>query len=448
VSRVTLSIYDHVGNPHYGGGGALVVARIARELAVEHSVTVFCGSYRGARPGVVDGVRYRFLPVGWAGPRAGQLLFGLLLPLVALVHRSDLWIESLTPPVSASLLPLTARRPVVGLVQMLCGADMQRRYGLPFEAIERRGLRLYRHFVVLNDVDGALVGDANPRAAVVVIPNGVDVPDEEPADDAKDDAGPILFLGRIDVRQKGLDLLLAAVADEPTLRLDIAGSGTAAEIKRLHELVPPSAADRIRLLGRVDGERKTDLLRTCRFVVIPSRYETFSITALEALSYGKPVVHFAIDRHSWIGPGAGVAVPAFDVAALRTAMRALSDDGPRRAALGRGARARALDHTWTTVIGRYRDLVAALLAAPPSRPQRRNRFRSADRRSRASSGSRDTTSDRAHAAAATDPRNIGPVRPGNNSMRTCSRVPLARSALYDSLSPNRSSSRSSGSAKA
>lgn len=440
MSRVTLSIYDHAGNPHYGGGGPQVIGQIARALAVEHTVTVFCGSYRGARPGVVDGVHYRFLPVGWAGPRAGQLLFQLLLPLVALVHRTDLWIESLTPPVSASLLPLTARRPVVALVQMLCGADMQRRYGLPFEAIERRGLRLYRNFVVLNDVDGALVRAAHPGASITVIPNGVDVPAEEPGDDT----GPILFLGRIDVRQKGLDLLLTAVADEQALRLDIAGSGTAAEVKRLHALIPPSAADRVRLLGRVEGERKAALLRGCRFVVVPSRYETFSITALEALSYGKPVVHFDLDRHSWIGPGGGVAVPAFDAAALGTAMRELADDGPRRAALGRGARARALDYTWPIVTRRYRDLVAALL----SQPQRRSRFRSADRRSRVSSGRRDTSSDRAHAAAATDPRSTGPVRPGKSSMRPCSRVPLARSALYDSLSPNRSSSRSSGSAKA
>ena len=84
------------------------------------------------------------------------------MPLLALVVRPDLWIESLTPPVSASLLPLAARCPVVGLVQMLCGADMQRRYGLPFEAIERRGLALYRHFVVLNDLDACLVGQARP----------------------------------------------------------------------------------------------------------------------------------------------------------------------------------------------------------------------------------------------------------------------------------------------
>lgn len=447
MSRVTLSIYDHVGNPHYGGGGAVVVARIAAALADEHTVTVFCGSYRGARSGVDGGVRYVFLPVGWAGPRGGQVLFQLLLPLVALVHRSELWIESLTPPVSASLLPLTARRPVLALVQMLCGADMQRRYGLPFEAVERRGLRLYRDVVVLNDVDAALVRAANPRARVTVVPNGVDMPSDEPGGSA----GPILFLGRIDVRQKGLDLLIDAVAAEPGLRLDIAGSGTAAEVARLRLLVPPSAADRVRLLGRVEGERKAALLRECRFAVVPSRYETFCLTALEALSHGKAVVHFDLERLAWIGSGCGVAVPPFDVGALAAAMRDLSSDGPRRAALGRSARDRAREHAWPVVTRHYRDLVAALLAgsAPGAgRVQRRRRFRTVDRRRRVSSDSRDTSADRVRAAASTEPRSAGPARPGNSITRACSRVPLARSALYDSLSPRRSSSRSSGSAKA
>lgn len=457
MSRVTLSIYDHVGNPHYGGGGALVVAHVARRLAAEHEVTVFCGSYRGCTPGVSAGVRYRFLPVGWAGARGGQVLFQLLLPLVALVHRTDLWIESLTPPASVSLVPLAARAPVLALVQMLCGADMQRRYRLPFEAIERRGLRLYRNFIVLNDIDAELVRAASPGSRVEVIPNGVDIPDIPDISEAAtaDVEGPILYLGRVDVRQKGLDLLLAAVVDEPTVRLDIAGSGTPVEMNRLRSLIPPSAAPRIRLLRRVEGERKEGLLRDCLFAVVPSRYETFCLTALEAMSYGKPVVHFDLDRLSWIGPGSGIAVPAFDVAALRTAILDLLVDTQRRADLGRGARERSLDYSWPDVTLRHRTLVAELLGTP-ARPlfqrrlsfQRRSRLRRADSRSRVSSGKRDTTSALARSAAETAPRSAGPVGPGNTSMRTCSRVPLAKSDLYDSLSPNKSSSPNSGSAKA
>ncbi|MBA3907222.1 MAG: glycosyltransferase family 4 protein [Pseudonocardiales bacterium] len=456
MSRITLSIYDHVDNPHYGGGGALVVEHVALRLAAEHDVTVFCGSYRGCKPGVSAGVRYRFLPVGWAGARGGQVLFQLLLPLVALVHRTDLWIESLTPPASVSLVPLTARAPVLALVQMLCGADMQRRYRLPFKAIERRGLRLYRNFIVLNDIDAELVRAANPGSRVETIPNGVDLPDmpDTPGDETADAQGPILYLGRIDVRQKGLDLLLAAVVDEPSVRLDIAGSGTPAEMSKLRALIPAAAASRIRLLGRVDGERKERLLRDCLFAVVPSRYETFCLTALEAMSYARPVVHFDLERLSWIGDASGIAVPAFDVAALRAAILDLLVDAPRRADLGRGARERSLGYAWPDVTLRYRALVADLLGTPQrplfQRPlfQRRSRLRSAERRSRVVSGRRDTTSDRARSAPETAPRSTGPVLPGNTSMRTCSRVPVAKSDLYDSLSPNKSSSPNSGSAKA
>jgi phosphatidyl-myo-inositol alpha-mannosyltransferase len=435
--RVVLSIYDDLGNPHYGGGGAAVVARVAARLAQVHEVTVYCGSYRGAVSGCRDGVRYVHLPVGWAGPRGGQVLFSLLVPLVALVVRPDVWIESLTPPVSASLLPLVARCPVVGLVQMLCGADMQRRYGLPFEAVERRGLALYRHFVVLNDVDAALVGAASPRARVTVIPNGLDLPAE--VSDAAD--GPVLFLGRIDVRQKGLDLLLAAVRADPTLRLDVAGSGTPAEEARLAALTA-GLGDRVRLLGRVDGEAKEALLRDCSLMVVPSRYETFCLTALEAMAHGRPVVTFDLARLAWIGPEAGLTVPAFDAAALGAAIRRLREDRALRVALGRGARARSLAFDRRDVEARYDALVSDLL--PPGR----QRLRSAESRARVSSESRATARSRSRAALARAARWAAPVsRWPKTCSRICSRTPLARSALYDSASPSRSSRASCGSSQ-
>jgi phosphatidyl-myo-inositol alpha-mannosyltransferase len=443
VSRVVVSIYDDVGNPHYGGGGATVVARVAARLAAEHDVTVYCGSYPGSRSGTRDGVRYVHLPVGWAGPRGGQVLFTLLVPLLALVVRPDVWIESLTPPVSASLLPLVARCPVVGLVQMLCGADMQRRYGLPFEAVERRGLALYRHFVVLGDVDARLVGAMSPRARVTVIPNGMDLPD----DVAGVGDGPVLFLGRIDVRQKGLDLLLAAVRADPAIRLDVAGSGTAAEEARLRELVV-GLEDRVRLLGRVDGREKEALLRGCSVMVVPSRYETFCLTALEAMAHGRPVITFDLERLAWIGPGAGLTVPAFDVEALGAAIARLTGDRVLRAELGRAARARSLAFDRRLVESRYSALVAELVAADPDRPAPpgRQRLRHAESRARVSSDRRDTASARSRAALARAARWAAPVsRWPKTWSRTCSRVPLARSALYDSASPSRSSSSRSGS---
>jgi phosphatidylinositol alpha-mannosyltransferase len=359
-AEVVFSIYDHVGNPHYGGGGAVVVQQVATRLAREFAVTVYCGSYRGSRSRVEAGVRYVFLPVGWAGPRAGQLLFALLLPLVALVRRPAVWFESLTPPFSVSLLPLVSRAPVVALVQMLCGADMRRRYGLPFDAVERCGLRWYRRFVVLNEPDEAAVRRANPAAAVIRVPNGVELPPDAEVAAGRDEH--ILFLGRIDVSQKGLDLLLDAVGADPPLPVLIAGSGTRQEEERLRQLLP--AGDRVRHLGRVVGAEKARLLRDCAFMVVPSRYETFCLSALEAMAHGKPVVHFALDRLSWIGDTCAVAVPPFDAAALRTAVDALAADPARRQAMGRAARVRSAAFGWDSVAERYAAVVRSVAGSP------------------------------------------------------------------------------------
>jgi hypothetical protein len=54
---------------------------------------------------VRDGVRYHQLPAGWAGPRAGQLLFHALLLFAARRVPHDLWIESFTQQLPAAFLP-------------------------------------------------------------------------------------------------------------------------------------------------------------------------------------------------------------------------------------------------------------------------------------------------------------------------------------------------------
>jgi phosphatidyl-myo-inositol alpha-mannosyltransferase len=360
VRHVVLSIFDDVGNPHYGGGGATVVQQIATRLAKDHRVTVYCGSYAGSTGSQVrDGVRYVFLPVGWAGPRGGQLLFQLLLPVVAAVRQPDLWIESLTPPFSTSLLPLVSPAPVLGLVQMLSAADMARKYRLPFTLFERLGLGLYRHFVVLNETDRAVIRRWSRRATCHLLPNGI--AQNPVAERAFGSGRHILFLGRIDVRQKGLDLLLAAIAaNPPPLPLVIAGAGAPREERKLRDLVEP-VRHHVRIAGRVCGQEKEDLLRDCAFLVMPSRYETFSLSALEAMSHGKPVVCFDLPQLEWISDDAAVRVPPYDTGALSVAIGELSRDAERRSDLGRRAYALSRGYDWEVIGERYRDLVSAML---------------------------------------------------------------------------------------
>ncbi len=356
--RLVISIYDDPGNPHYGGGGAVVVAELSARLADVYDVTVVSGSYRGSRGGRRAGVRLRYLPVGWAGARGGQLVFHALLPVAGLLVRHDVWVDSFTPPFSTSLLPHVTRRPVVGLVQMLSGEDMRARYRLPFDRVERRGLRWYRRLVVLNDADREIVSRLSPRAVVRVIPNGVEVP---PEDELASEVGEhILFLGRIDVRQKGLDLLVAAHARAGTgLPLVIAGTGPSREVAALEALV--AGRDDVRVVGHVSGARKAELLRTCAFLAMPSRFETFGLSALEAMAWAKPVVHYDLPRLEWIPADAAVRVGRLDEEHLARALRSLATDAGDRAARGRRARAHAEEHDWSVMATRYRSVLDGVL---------------------------------------------------------------------------------------
>ncbi|WP_329275650.1 glycosyltransferase [Streptomyces sp. NBC_00691] len=372
--HVVVSIYDDAENPAYRGGGALVIGKIARRLAQDFRVTVVTAG-RNAGSEDRNGIRYVRLPVGRAGPRAGQLLFLTLLPFVARRIRHDLWLESFTPPFSTSFLPLTTGAPVVGIDQGRSAEALWRRYHIPFFLVERLGLRCYRHIVVMNAADGAVVRRLSPRADVQVIANGVE---QRLLDENRLGSGRfILFLGRIDTWVKGLDLLLDAYERaRPPMDLLLAGSGTPAEERRLAALVAAhdhGPEPRIRWVGYAGEERKRRLLLDSAFLVMPSRHETFGLVALEGMSYGKPVLHFDLPALRWMRDGGDVAVPPFDVAALGERMSELATDPALRRRLGRRSVIASQHYTWDEMTGRYLALAHRLLDTPASarRPRKR-----------------------------------------------------------------------------
>lgn len=356
AGHVVISSFDSPGNPHYNGGGAVVVEMLARSLAKDLHVTVVTAGRRGGTV-VRDDVRYLHLPVGWAGPRGGQLLFHALLPSAVRRIRHDLWIESFTPPFSTSFLPLFSPARVVGFAQTLSGAQMWRQYRLPFFLIERFGLRFYRDVIAVNQIDGAHIQRCNRSASVRVIPNGIELPRLHEGSLGHDNY--ILYLGRIKVAEKGLDLLLAAYErsglDMPLL---IAGGGTSREERKLSALMSTTAGD-VRWVGHVSGRRKQELLEASTFVVLPSRYESFGLAALEGMSCSKPVIHFDLPSLQWMD--GDVRVPPFEVGALAASMRQLAADEKTRCQLALAARAAAQHFGPEDTADRYRMVVRELL---------------------------------------------------------------------------------------
>jgi glycosyltransferase involved in cell wall biosynthesis len=356
---VVISSFDSPGNPHYSGGGAVVVDRIAHWLASDFDVTVLTAGRRSGME-IRNGARYRYLPATWPGPRAGQLLFHALLPFAARLTPADIWIESFTPPFSTSFLPLFTRARVLGLALTLSGDAMWGRYRMPFFIVERFGLRFYRDIVVLNPADGESVRRYSPSATVRVLPFCAELPrmDEETLGHGEH----ILFLGRIDIWQKGLDLLLPAYEQSGlTLPLIIAGSGTQSDERALAAMLAATGRT-VRWVGRVDGQRKQDLLRRSAFMIMPSRHEGFGITALEGMSYGKPVVHFDLPTQRWMD--GDIRVRPFDVGAMAAELRDLAGSEEARRKLGSAALTAAQEFGPEQMAERYVSLVHEMLDPP------------------------------------------------------------------------------------
>jgi glycosyltransferase involved in cell wall biosynthesis len=103
----------------------------------------------------------------------------------------------------------------------------------------------------------------------------------------------ILFLGRLDVGIKGLDLLVEAFSCLPSerFRLILAGPDWKGGRARLEQLAEQfGCRKQIHFPGPVFGDRKWALFKMADVFVSPSRYEAFNITQAEAMTAGVPVV--------------------------------------------------------------------------------------------------------------------------------------------------------------
>lgn len=365
LPTIVFSNFDDRNNPYYAGGGAISIHEVAKRLAQHSRVIVVTGNYPGARDVRYEGVEYRRIGPSILGPRISQLAFHFLLPFAARRVPHDVWIESFTPPFSTSFLPLWTRKPVIGLVHMLSGRDMTRKYHIPFTLIENTGLRLYRHFIALTETSRDDILSKNPRANVAVIENGVYPPKN--ANNVRSSEGKhILSLGRIEIDQKGIDLLLEAYRKEAandSTPLVLAGSGAPKDIARTNALICKHRLEgKVLMPGRVDGEEKEELYSHSVIGLMPSRFETFSLVLLEMMSYGIPVVCFDIPGFSWAPEDAVLRVPPFDVDRFSDAIRALWEDGELRAKIGSAARAYALQNDWDNVAERYAAFIRKIIA--------------------------------------------------------------------------------------
>lgn len=357
--RVLHVIYDDPSNPWVGGGGAERVREIYRRLRGAVDVTVVTGNYPGARDGDVDGVRYRRL--GMRRPYAlSRATFGAAATRQLRSARYDAAVVELSA-YTPVLLP--TGRPVAVAAQMLIGPHAARRWGaVGGRAVawaERRWLRGAR---VVCSASQRLAGELAPLVArgtrVEVVGNGAGAAFFAPSPAAAD-ATDLLSYGRLDVHQKGLDVLLDAMGEvrraRPGTRLRIAGRGR--DAGRVRQLIAARALDDAVVLEEGPSRpRVAALLAGASLLVAASRFEGIPLALIEAMAAGVPVVATDVGAVSELRGAAESPielVPPDDPGALARAIVALLDDGARRQRMRDAGRAAAGAWTWDAIAARH-----------------------------------------------------------------------------------------------
>ncbi len=186
----------------------------------------------------------------------------------------------------------------------------------------------------------------------IPVPNGVDLATFHgaPTGHSTRRHGQLLIAGRL-TPQKGVDLAIRALArllpDCPNLHLRIAGIGPWERAYRnlAREL---GVSDRVNWLGFLGPEALRQEYQHCGILLMPSRFEPFGLSALEAMACGAPVIA------SWVGglpefitpDQSGLLVPPCDVPALAEAIRYLVAFPEEAAWLGAGAMTAARALSW------------------------------------------------------------------------------------------------------
>ncbi len=352
--RLTYYSFDSTGNPWIAGGAARRDWEVLKQFAQHAEVTLVVGKYSGFRAGRHEGVRIRGLGLG-TNHSISRLTFTLTANLRILFEGADIVGNSISP-YAPMLAGIARRKRFYGVYHHIAGAYSRERHGMLgwiVWALEQVLLRLGRHYVVSNASVAQKLSEINPNARVFTTFNAFDsrLLDATP----RLTAPPfILFVGRLDVHMKGLDLLIPAyaeVASSEGIELVLAGRASASMANAVRALIPATVKPHVRIELNISETRKSELLSSCLFFCSPSRIEGFGMAALEANAAGKAVLATDVDgfRASLAFGETALAVPPEDLEALKSGMSQLIEQPVLRDRLGRQGRERARAFTWESI---------------------------------------------------------------------------------------------------
>ncbi len=189
-----------------------------------------------------------------------------------------------------------------------------------------------------------------------VIPNGVNIehfnPQVAPVQKFVDGIKNIFFIGRFDPRS-GLDKIIKVFPEIKRkygkVRLIIAGNGP---LKNYYKSLAKhyGCSNDVHFIGYIRDERP-QYYATADVVVVPFQISSFSITLLEAMAMGRPIVASQIEGHDELmeHEQEGLMFPFHDNKAFAHSILTLLDDEEKAKKYGLRAYKRAQRYSWDTV---------------------------------------------------------------------------------------------------
>jgi glycosyltransferase involved in cell wall biosynthesis len=347
-------IYDHIKNPWVGGGGAVRVYKIYKRLSEKgHKITVISGNFPKAEDYKVnENFEYRFI-----GSDKNYILstfsyaFKAYKFLKENFKKYDVIIEDFAPWNPIFAYKLQDIKPVILKLQVFLGSYILKKYnilGIPFFLLEKEYPRKFKNIITVSESLNEKFGLKGK-----VISNGVDFIDEE-----LKIGQYVLFLGRLDINQKGLDLIIEAFRRLENIKLVVAGDGKDKDtfLRMIQNI------SNIEYIGRVAGKAKLDLIKNAKFLIMPSRFEGQGIVALESASMGKPVIVSDIPELKYVVEnGFGISFKNEDIEGFKEKIDYLWNNEDLILKMGKKGIEYAKKFTWDKIASEFEDYLLRVL---------------------------------------------------------------------------------------